>query len=255
MILTIKDERVFDALVRGEKSYEGRKWKEDYRHLRPGDYLLFVLEGGGEILLTEVTDVKRFGSVREMVDALWKELIPWASSPEEALKVYRSFYSPEDEAVALGVKPIHLFRLNQRSAQKWLGLSLPPLKVAFGVDNGELFDGHFGDAPSFWIYEVTLDGYRLLEKRPNTTEEEEEEEHGHHHGNPAKFRAIYSILKDVDVWAAFRMGPNYVRIVKETDKVPFITGTRKLQEALDRVRRKYLSLALRRVCRGNRENE
>ena len=42
-------------------------------------------------------------------------------------------------------------------------------------------------------------------------------------------------IRDRDVLAAFRMGPNYLRIRDNSDKVPFITGTKKLSEALSRV--------------------
>lgn len=40
---------------------------------------------------------------------------------------------------------------------------------------------------------------------------------------------------DVDVLAAFRMGPNFLRIRDGTNKVAFFTRTRDLKPALERV--------------------
>ncbi len=248
MILTIKDPRVFDALVRGEKRYEGRRWDASYDSLKPGDYVLFVLEGSREILLSRVKSIHRFATIEEMVENLWKDLIPFARDPSEALKVYKQFYSPSDPAVAIEVEPIKLFLAEERHLRKWLGIGFRPLIVAVGVDGNELYDGHFGDSPEFLIFRCSFDGCELVEKRKNTTEVEEEEEHEPHHGNPKKFRAVLSLLSDTDVWVAFRMGPNYLRIVRESDKVPFLAGTKNLEEALERVRRKLLELSLKRLC-------
>jgi len=107
------------------------------------------------------------------------------------------------------------------------------LKVAFGMEGDEkLTDGHYGDSEFFSIYEVCEDGsVRLIEKRPNKAKDFEERTHG----DPGKFKAVVSQLLDVDVLAAFRMGPNFLRIRDETDKVVFFTGTRDLKLALQRV--------------------
>ena len=250
MILTLKDPEVFDALASGKKRYEGRRWEEKYEGLSPGDYVLFLLEGGSEILLARIRDVKRYPSIEEMVKDLWRELLPFKEGPEEVLKYYKSFYSPQDPAVAIGIEPVQSFALDYRYITKWLGLSLPErLRVAIGVEGENLYEGHFGDAPLYKIYECSLEGCKLVEERENTTFVEEEEEHEHHHGNPAKFRAVLNLLNDVDVWCAFRMGPNYLRIVRESDKIPFLTGTRDLDRSLEILRRKFLSLALRKACR------
>ncbi|MFA4700461.1 NifB/NifX family molybdenum-iron cluster-binding protein [Pyrococcus kukulkanii] len=109
------------------------------------------------------------------------------------------------------------------------------LKVAFGMEDDEkLIDAHYGDSNFFAIYEVCEDGsYRWLEKRTNKAKEMEEEDEGH--GDPRKFRAIIEQLKDVDVLAAFRMGPNFLRIRDQSDKVAFFTRTRDLKVALQRV--------------------
>ncbi len=109
------------------------------------------------------------------------------------------------------------------------------LRVAFGMENEEkLTDTHYGDSEFFLIYEILEDGTaKLLEKRPNRAKEMEE--HESEHGDPRKFRAVIEQLKDVDVLAAFRMGPNFLRIRDQSNKVAFFTSTRDLNLALQRV--------------------
>jgi len=99
-------------------------------------------------------------------------------------------------------------------------MSVRCLKVAFGMeDDGKLIDAHYGDSEFFAIYEVCEDGrVRLIEKRPNRAKDFEEE-HEDGHGDPRKFKAVVSQLLDVDVLAAFRMGPNFLRIRDKTNKV------------------------------------
>ena len=110
------------------------------------------------------------------------------------------------------------------------------LKVAFGMEDDErLVDAHYGDSEFFGIYAVCEGGtVRLIEKRPNKAKDFEEDESGGH-GDPRKFKAVVSQLLDVDVLAAFRMGPNFLRIRDKTNKVAFFTRTRDLKLALQRV--------------------
>ncbi|RLE95823.1 MAG: dinitrogenase iron-molybdenum cofactor [Thermoprotei archaeon] len=107
------------------------------------------------------------------------------------------------------------------------------LRVAFGMDNEEMLSSnHFGDSAFYSIYDIYEDGsYVFVEQRENLAKNVAEERHG----DPRKFKAVVELLKDVDVLTAFRMGPNYLRIRDNSGKVPFITGTKKLSEALSRV--------------------
>ena len=109
------------------------------------------------------------------------------------------------------------------------------LKVAFGMEDDEkLIDAHYGDSKFFAIYEICEDGsVKLLEKRHNKARDFKEEDESH--GDPRKFKAVVSQLLDVDVLAAFRMGPNFLRIRDRTNKVAFFTRTRDLKLALQRV--------------------
>ena len=254
MMLTIKDIRVFDALVKGNKRYEGRRWKEEFSSVKEGDLVVFVLEGGQELLVSRIRELRRYSTIKDMVLELWRDLLPFAKEESEALNYYRRFYSLDEPAVAIEVEPVLHIHMGQREINKWLGIKPEPLRVAVGVEKGELFSGHFGDAPEFWIFHLWPDRWELIDKRKNTTQEHDDE-HEEHHGNPAKFRAVYSLLRDSDVWLAFRMGPNYIRIVQETSIIPFVAGTRDLETALNLVRRQYLSLFLRRHCRGDRHGQ
>ncbi|ASJ11111.1 dinitrogenase iron-molybdenum cofactor [Thermococcus sp. P6] len=116
------------------------------------------------------------------------------------------------------------------------------LKVAFGMENDEtLVDAHYGDSEFFAIYEVCEDGsVKLLEKRVNKAKDFEEEDDGH--GDPRKFKAVVGQLMDVDVLAAFRMGPNFLRIRDNTNKAVFFTRTRELSVALQRLVENFDSL-------------
>jgi len=107
------------------------------------------------------------------------------------------------------------------------------LRVAFGMDDEEMLSSnHLGDSAFYSIYDIYEDGsYVFVEHRENLAKNVVEAKHG----DPRKFKAVVELLKDVDVLAAFRMGPNYLRIRDNSDKVPFITGTKKLNEALSRV--------------------
>lgn len=107
------------------------------------------------------------------------------------------------------------------------------LRVAFGMEDDNLLSNeHFGESKFYTIYDIYEDRhYEFVERRENAGKNIEEKEHG----DPRKLKAVIQTLSDVDVLAAFRMGPNYVQIKKNSDKVPFMTGTRKLEEALKKV--------------------
>lgn len=110
------------------------------------------------------------------------------------------------------------------------------LKVAFKLNrNNELTEEHFGDSDKFAIYEISDDGsVKLIEYRENKAKDIEED-HSEHHGDPKKLKAVISQLHDVDVLAGFIMGPNLLRIKRNSDKVPFLTRTRDLNLAIKRV--------------------
>ncbi len=105
-------------------------------------------------------------------------------------------------------------------------------RVAFGMeDEKKLTDGHYGDSKFFLIYEIEDGKIRFVERRENKAADIEEAEHG----DVNKFKAVISQLGDVDILAAYRMGPNFVRIKNNTKKRVIFTKTRDLEEAIKRV--------------------
>ncbi len=107
--------------------------------------------------------------------------------------------------------------------------------MAFGLEDELTLTGeHFGDARFFRVYDIYEDGrVEFVEDRENRTPEEEE--HEEHHGDPRKFQAVIETLRDCDILAGFRMGPNFLRIRDNSDKVPYITGKQKLREAVAKI--------------------
>ena len=83
---------------------------------------------------------------------------------------------------------------------------------------GVLSKTHFGDSRYFEVYEVTREGWRLLEVRENRATGLEEAGHG----DPRKFAAVVGQLGDVDVAVAWAMGPNYLRVRDASGLVPYI---------------------------------
>lgn len=109
------------------------------------------------------------------------------------------------------------------------------LKIAFGMeDDNTLTGAHYGDSEFFAIYEICEDGsFKFLERRPNKAKHMKEHDEGH--GDPKKFKAVMDQLDDVHVLAAFRMGPNFLRVRGEGKKAVFFTRTRDLESAIRRV--------------------
>ncbi len=113
------------------------------------------------------------------------------------------------------------------------------MRVAFGMeDNEHLTEGHYGDSKFFLIYEIDENGIKMVEKRENKAADIEEAEHG----DVNKFKAVIAHLMDVDVLAAYRMGPNFVRIKEKTNKRVFLTRNRDLNRALERLRENFEKL-------------
>lgn len=102
------------------------------------------------------------------------------------------------------------------------------LRVSFGMDDETtLSRKHFGDSLFFLIYDIYENGnFEFIEKRQNNSTIENE------HGDINKFRSIISLLSDVDVLAAYRMGPNFLNIKNNSNKIPFLTRDENFQESL-----------------------
>ena len=125
MILTINDPRVFEEIARGRKRFEGRREKEELLRLRPGEIIIFFLEGTLDLVVARVREVRRFETVEQMVAELWRDLVPFARSREEAMDVYKRYYSPRDPAVAIGIERVHVERIRDpKVLKKILGVDV-----------------------------------------------------------------------------------------------------------------------------------
>ena len=104
------------------------------------------------------------------------------------------------------------------------------VSVVCGTDDGINFtNSHFGDAKVYLIYSFNLETkeHKYVDRIKNPTEEEEE------HGALRKAQSVSELLKEVDVFASTRMGPNIVRIRKNF--VPVISRVRNIEKCLDRL--------------------
>jgi Dinitrogenase iron-molybdenum cofactor. len=119
--------------------------------------------------------------------------------------------------------------------------NLRKLRVSFGMENDStLSNKHFGESNFFLIFDIYENGdYKFLEKRKNTTLDMANE---NLHGDVNKFRSLILLLNDVDILAAYRMGPNYLNIKNKTDKIPFLTRTDNFQESLEIIKLNFEKL-------------
>ena len=87
------------------------------------------------------------------------------------------------------------------------------LKMAFGTDDGVSMksDDHCGQSKYYYVFEVSKNGYSLIEKRENIKYDEDETIK---HGDPGKAKAVSSVLDGIDVIVCNIFGPNITRIIK-----------------------------------------
>ena len=87
----------FDYLIKGAKKVEGRLYDDKRRKIRSGDYIRLRDELDREAFFL-VKDILIFKSFQEMFNTLnFSLFIPNAKSIEDAIRVYRTFYSEEEE--------------------------------------------------------------------------------------------------------------------------------------------------------------
>lgn len=93
----------------GKKTIEGRLAKGKFLDIKPGDIISLredIYEHGVLVLSVnsglkiKVESIERFDSFATMLKTVdYKPVIPSANSFDEALAVYRRYYSPEDEGI------------------------------------------------------------------------------------------------------------------------------------------------------------
>ncbi len=104
-------EPYFTFLKNGQKTIEGRVRKGWYSKVQPGDEIVVYNEEETESIETVVKRVTRYPSIREMLthEPITK-LLPDVTTIEEGVKVYRKFYTPDQER-EFGVVAIEVERL------------------------------------------------------------------------------------------------------------------------------------------------
>ncbi len=98
---------ILEDILSGKKTIECRLGKQKFLKIRPGDVLsiredtwkgdkiLRSIPNRAEIKVTQILYFETFTEAFASID--FKEAIPSAASPSEAVEAYRKFYTSEDE--------------------------------------------------------------------------------------------------------------------------------------------------------------
>ena len=108
------------------------------------------------------------------------------------------------------------------------------LKIACATDDGvHFYDGHFGDAQKYIIYDFTSEKYSKIGKIPNLSIEEK------FHGDLKKAQSITTIMKKqgIEVLVNRQFGPNIVRIRKKF--LPVIVSDDEIDIAMGKILQRY----------------
>lgn len=98
-----------DFIEKGEKTYEGRLNKDDWKNMQIGD-LIDLEDYTGKIIRVKISNKKYYKNFREAYYDLKKKLVPIDISVDEVVKIYSKYFSDKDiekfGVVAIGVSPI-----------------------------------------------------------------------------------------------------------------------------------------------------
>lgn len=96
-----------EAIRTGEKTIEARLGKPRFLRIHEGDSVSIredfwyedkILESLSHALTIKITQVLYFETFKEMIDAIdFQAAVPSAQTSDEALALYKKFYSAEDE--------------------------------------------------------------------------------------------------------------------------------------------------------------
>ncbi len=107
-------------------------------------------------------------------------------------------------------------------------------KVACATADGQhFFEGHFGDAPFYIVYEVVENGFKesgRIDNHPSDTG----------HGEAEKANKIMGIMRqDINVFANFQYGPNIKRIRKKYVPVVIKNHNLDIRTAINRLQERF----------------
>mgnify|MGYP001583733808 CR=1 FL=1 len=101
------DRKFFDVIKSGEKTIETRASTNKFRGVKTGDTLSFVC--GKNILEKKVLKVHYFKNIDDLAKSLdLKKIMPFASSLEEAKKIWLSFPSYKEKTKKYGLVAFEL---------------------------------------------------------------------------------------------------------------------------------------------------
>lgn len=93
-----RQEPYFTFLKNGQKTIKGRARKEWYTLVKPGDYIVVHNEEETDSIKTLVKRISSYSSIREMLEnEPLKKMLPDIQDVEQGVKIYRKFYTPEQE--------------------------------------------------------------------------------------------------------------------------------------------------------------
>lgn len=104
-------------------------------------------------------------------------------------------------------------------------------RIALGSNNGkQIVNAHFGDAASFYIYDIFEDNtIKFIEKRDNSARDEDES-----HGAEKKMHAVLKLINDSDVIISRKLSPNFKKIAKHASKQPLIIDLEAMEKILEK---------------------
>lgn len=86
----------FTFIKKGKKTVEGRLNKGRFASLKINDILIF--ENNGQECKVKIVDINKYNSFKELMEKEGLEkVLPGVESIDKGIKVYRQFYSEEDE--------------------------------------------------------------------------------------------------------------------------------------------------------------
>ncbi len=112
------------------------------------------------------------------------------------------------------------------------------MKVIFASSDGhKLYDGHFGDADCYVLYEVNGDEAHRIDIIENRTKGMKENDTGH--GDPDKARSVAGLFKEMQVSVVVNraFGPNINRMKRHF--IPVVASYESIEDACGKLLEKY----------------
>ena len=90
------DQKYFDFISEGKKTFEGRLLSDKNKSLSIGDWILFRC--GPRSIRVRIDSIHIFRTYEEAMKILdFKKMVPDAKTPEEAIRVYERYYPLEKQ--------------------------------------------------------------------------------------------------------------------------------------------------------------